>query len=124
MAFLDWDGDCSNRGHAVEFYANGRQLAVYNEDRLLVGYLARAVLSNVTGEGWPTCVNARFDDKAEMFEIATNWGDMFRFDIATGDLVASSLPWAFWAVLIVFLFMILLSGWWFWRRMRRHKRLG
>jgi hypothetical protein len=119
VTFLDWeDHDVSNRGHALEFYAKGQRIAVYNEDQLLVGYLARALLSRFTGAVWPTCTSVTLDDNSGKFEIATNWGDEFRFDIATGRLVGSRLPWAFWTVLIFFLFVIFLSGWWFWRRMR------
>jgi hypothetical protein len=120
VTFLNWDSeDVSNRGNALEFYAHGRQLAVYNEDQLLVGYLARALLSRFAGVAWPTCISAKLDDNSGTFEIATNWGDGFRFDIATGSLIESSLPWAFWTVLIVILFVIALSGWWFWRRIHR-----
>lgn len=123
-AVRDWDSSCSDRGHAVEFYANGRQLAFYDEHNLLVGYLPRLVLSNVFGVAWPTCVDAKFDDGAKTFEIATNWGDMFRFDISTGKLAASRLPWAFWTVLTVVFFVIAFSGWRFWRGMRRGRASG
>jgi hypothetical protein len=125
VAFLNWDNDCtSDRGKALEFYAHGRQLAVYNEDQLLVGYLGRALLSRFAGVPWPTCTSTKVDDNSGTFEIATNWGDEFRFDIATGSLVGSRLPWAFWAVLVFTLFMIALSGWWFRRRMRTYKRVA
>jgi hypothetical protein len=123
VAFLNWDHeDVSDRGNALEFYAHGRQLAVYREHQLLVGYFARAVLSRFTGVAWPTCTGANFDDNSKTFEIATNWGDEFRFDIAAGQLIGSSLPRTFWAVLIFILFVIGLSGQWFWRRRCRHKQ--
>ena len=122
VAFLSWDGNASERGNALEFYAGGRQLATYNEDRLLVGYLARRLFSHFTDVAWPTGTSANLDDDSKTFEIATNWGDEFRFDIATGRLIGSRLPWAFWTVLIFFLFVIFLSGWWFWRRMRKCKQ--
>jgi hypothetical protein len=48
VAFLSWDGNASERGNALEFYASGRQLAVYNEDQLLVGYFARRLFSHFT----------------------------------------------------------------------------
>jgi hypothetical protein len=123
VAFLNWDHeDVSDRGNALGFYAGGRRLAVYNEDQLLVGYLARALLSRSTGVAWPTCTVANYDDNSKTFEIATNWGDEFRFDIATGQLVWSRLPWAFWTVLIFILFVIGLSGLWFRKRIRRYKQ--
>ena len=122
VAFLNWDDNASERGKALEFYASGRQLANYNEDRLLVGYFARMLFSHFTDVAWPTCTTANLDDDSKTFEITTNWGDEFRFDIATGQLIGSRLPWAFWIVLISFLFVIWLSGWWFWRRIRRSKQ--
>jgi hypothetical protein len=125
VAFLNWDHeDVSDRGNALEFYTHGRQLAVYREHQLLVGYLARMLLNRFAGAAWPTCTSANFDNNSKTFEIATNWGDEFRFDIATGSLVGSRLPWAFWTVLIFFLFVIGLSGWWFWRRICRYKQKG
>jgi hypothetical protein len=121
VTFLNWDiEDVSNRGNALEFYAHGRQLAVYNEDQLLVGYIARMLLSLFAGVARPTCTSATLDDNAGTFDIMTNWGDGFRFNIATGDLIASRLPWAFWTVLIFVLLMIGLSVCWIWRRILRY----
>lgn len=74
-AVLDWETTCSDRGHALEFYADGRQLAFYDEHQLLVGYLPRLLLSNSFDVPWPTCVDAKFNDSAKTFEIAVNWGD-------------------------------------------------
>jgi hypothetical protein len=117
VAFLPWEvGNCSDRGNALEFYANGQPLSVFNEDRLLVGYLGRRLLSLYAGVPHPTCTNAKLDDGAATFEITTNWGDAFRFDIATGKLVESTTSWSIKASLLLVLLLIALSGLWMWRR--------
>jgi len=120
VAFLDWDNDrVSERGNALEFYAHGQQLAIYREHQLLVGYLGRLLLSRFAGVAWPTCTSALLDDKAATYEITTNWGDWFRFDITTGKLVDSSTSWAIKAFCVLILTVVALSGWWLCRRIDR-----
>jgi hypothetical protein len=119
-AFLNWEiVNASDRGNALEFYANGRILAMYNEEDLLVGYLGRAILSRFAGMDWPTCTVATFNDRARTFEVATNWGDAFRFDVASGNIIDSTLPWPARAAMLfgVALFASLL--WWICRRFDR-----
>lgn len=117
VAFLNWDNDsASERGNALEFYAQGQPLAIYNEDQLLVGYFGRALLSRFAGIAWPTCTRAKLDDSSKTFEIATNWGDKFRFEIVTGNLVYSKMPWTLKAVFTLILIVVALTAWWICRR--------
>ncbi len=122
VAFLGWDGSTSDRGNALEFYANGQQLASYNEDRLLVGYVARIIFSNLFGVDYPTGTTAKLDEKSQTFEIETNWRDAFRFNIATGKLVNARLPWSFKACFVLMGVLVSIFAWWFWRRIVQRKR--
>jgi hypothetical protein len=120
VAFVGWDiPNVSDRGNALEFYARGQQLSTYNEDKLLLGYYGRFLLSRFNVSAWPTCTSTRLDDTAGTFEITTNWGDMFRFDITTGALITSRTARAIKAVLVSIAMLIALAGWWVWRRIVR-----
>jgi hypothetical protein len=122
IAFLDWNWeDAHDRSHAVELYAHGQPLATYNEDQLLVGYPARVLVGRFVESAFPTCTGAKLDDKSKTFEISTNWGDTFRFDILSGKLVDATLSWSIKAVFasVLLLAVAVIGGWWFWRRRRR-----
>jgi hypothetical protein len=122
LAYLDWDGTASDRGNALEFYANGQQLASYNEDRLLIGYIPRRILHALVGFAEPVCTAATLEDGAKTFEIETNWGDAFRFDIETGKLISSRLPWSFKCFFLLAGLFVALVGWWLYRRIARKTR--
>lgn len=130
LAYLAWNGSegtASDRGNALEFYARGQPLSVFNEDQLLVGYVARLRFSRLIDDGWPntawpTCTSSQFDTQAQTFEITTNWGDMFRFDIMTGALVASKTAWPIKAAFVLLLTLITVTGWWLSRRVSRVRR--
>lgn len=118
VAFLNWECDnCSGRGNALEFYARGQQLSRYMEDTLLAGYFARCMLSCYAGAAWTACTSAKLDDIKGEFEIATNWGDMFRFDVTTGKVIDSKTSPSVNAAILVILILIGLSGWWIVRRL-------
>ncbi|TWT90903.1 hypothetical protein Mal64_13020 [Pseudobythopirellula maris] len=90
VAFLNWDSDSiSERGRAVEFFANGQLLAAYDESELLTGYLGREVLALFTGVARVTVVDAALDDPSGNYLLETNWGDSFRFDVTTGEIIES-----------------------------------
>jgi hypothetical protein len=113
VAFLDWETvNVSDRGHALEFYAHGQQLSAYNEDTLLDGYFGRCMLSSCAGVPWTTCSSGKLNDNAGTFDIVTNWGDEFRFDIANGKVIDSTTSWSVKVTYLVFVVLIALCGWW------------
>jgi hypothetical protein len=120
VLFPNWECDtCSDRGDALAFYAHGQQLSRYREDILLAGYWGRCLLSCYAGAPWTTCTSAKFDDKKREFEIATNWGDMFRFDITTGKVIDSITSSSVKTTFFVTVVLIGSSVWWVMRRLVR-----
>ena len=119
-AFLNWDWESiSERGNAVDFFAQGQRFASYDESHLLTAYVPRLILYGLTNIPEPTCTNAAFNDSAQTFEIETNWGDSFRFDVTTGRLISSTLAWSIKAVYLLVFAAVTLGSWWFWSRFRR-----
>jgi hypothetical protein len=94
FAFQEWDSTISNRGDAVELYANGKLLASYREFELLPSWRLRFLAARYLKTEWPTCTSARLNDATGRFVIHTNHGDVFEFDIATGQLVRGTSPWS------------------------------
>ena len=126
VTYLYWNDGVSDRGNALEFYANGNQLATYNEDDLLPCYQARLYSNCLVGASWPEGTEAVFDEAAGTFSFETNWGDAFQFDIRTGDLVSSQLPWSFKVLTSTaigsLLLTLLLGGWLLHRALKRKVR--
>lgn len=119
-AFLNWDWESiSERGSAVDFFAQGQRFASYYESQLLTAYVPRLVLHGLMNIPEPTCTNATFNEGAQTFDIETNWGDSFRFDVTTGKLIGSTLAWSIEAVYLLVVAAVTLGSWWFWRRFRR-----
>jgi hypothetical protein len=120
VAFLNWDWqDISDRGHAVDFYERGEPIASYYEDQLLTAYFPRRVLHRLVKIPEPTCSEATFIDKAHTFEIKTNWGDSFQFDVWTGHPVGSTLAWGIKGFYLSMLLAASLGVSWFWKRFGR-----
>jgi hypothetical protein len=120
VAFLSWECDtCSDRGNALEFYAHGQRLSTYNEHNLLIAYFGRCLASCYAGVPWTTCTSAKFDDKRREFEIATNRGDEFRFDITTGNVISSTTSSSIKAAFLATAILIGGFGWWLVRRSLR-----
>jgi len=121
VAFLDWEYDnVSDRGNALDFYASGKLLASYREESLISAYWVRFALSRWCGLDWVTVENAVYDDRAQTFQISTNQGDEFTFDVTTGDLISSSSPWPIGFALLFGFFALVVYG--LWRTSRRTKR--
>jgi hypothetical protein len=115
VAFLDWDaGNVSSRGDALEFYARGEQIAVYNEDDIVAAFFAKTIANRCLGRGFLTCREANLDDDAQVFTLVTTQGESFRFDVTTGKALPR-WPWGTFSLGILIIAVSLAL----WRRRRR-----
>lgn len=121
VAFLDWDKGASDGGNALDFYANGHRLVSHNESELLVGYWPRIVATNLADADRPKGTAANLDEDSKRFGFETNWGDAFTFDIRSGDLIDSRLPWSFRTSLLSAAALAGLLGCWVWIRSVRQR---
>ncbi|WP_428305609.1 hypothetical protein [Lacipirellula sp.] len=93
VAFLDWDQSASSRGDALEFFSRGQSLAIYNEETLVKGIFSKMIAARCLGFGFPHARAAALDDASGRFELATDSGEWFQFDVATGDMTSHWSPW-------------------------------
>jgi hypothetical protein len=116
VAYLDWEADnVSSRGDALEFYARGEQIGVYNEDDIVPAFFAKTIANRCLGREALTCREASLDDDAQIFTLVTTQGESFRYDVTTGKAL-QRCPWGTLSlgILIVAVSLVL------WRRSRRH----
>lgn len=74
---------------AVEFTKRGQVIRTYFDTNFIQPYRLKFLFN-----GWrpPTCAETRFDSGEMTYTIRTNQGEVFTFDVATGDLVKTSSP--------------------------------
>ncbi len=110
VAFLDWNSGASDGGNAIEFYSSGRLLDSYSEDDLVVAFWPRIFASNITSSEFPTGELDELDESAQSYEMQINWGDVVKFDITTGKIVESRMPWILNAFSIATVGLLLFFG--------------
>jgi hypothetical protein len=93
VAFLGWDQSASSRGDALEFFSRGQSLAIYNEETLIKGIFSKMIAARCLGAGMPYARAAALDDASGRFELTTDSGEWFQFDVATGGMTSHWSPW-------------------------------